>query len=36
MNEEEDKAPLKDSRVRRNRLAWEKHTPDLKKINTVS
>jgi hypothetical protein len=35
MNEEEEEAPLDDLRVRRNRLSRERHTPNLKKINTV-
>ncbi len=35
MNEEEEEAPLEDPRVRRNRLARERHIPSLKKINTV-
>jgi hypothetical protein len=25
MNEEEEEAPLEDPRIRRNRLAWERH-----------
>ncbi len=35
MNEEEEEAPLEDPRICRNRLAWERHAPGLKKINTV-
>jgi hypothetical protein len=35
MNEEEKEAPMEDSRIRRNRLARERHTPNLKKINTI-
>jgi hypothetical protein len=35
MNEEEEEALLEDPRVYRNRLARERHTPGLKKINTV-
>jgi hypothetical protein len=35
MNEEEEEALLEDLCVRQNRLAQERHTPDLKKINTV-
>jgi hypothetical protein len=30
MNEEEEEAPFEDLRVHQNRLAWERHTPDLK------
>jgi hypothetical protein len=33
MNEEEEEAPLEDPCVYRNRLAWEKHAPGLKKKN---
>jgi ribosomal protein L40E len=35
MNEEEEEAPLEDSRVCRNCFARERHAPDLRKINTV-
>jgi hypothetical protein len=35
MNEEKEEAPLEDPRVRWNRLAQERHAPNLKKINTV-
>jgi hypothetical protein len=35
INEEEEETPLEDSHVRWNRLARERHTPDLKKINTI-
>jgi hypothetical protein len=35
MNQEEEEAPLEDPCVRRNRLAQERHTLGLKKINTV-
>jgi hypothetical protein len=35
MNEEEEEAPLEDSRICQNRLAWERHAPDLKKINKI-
>jgi hypothetical protein len=35
MNEEEEEAPLEDPCVRQNRLARERHAPNLKKINMV-